>query len=174
MFEISRLQFAIHFICRCLIVRSRSFSKKFSGSELNYSTYEKELFAVILSVKKFSHYLKSGRFTIYTDNSAVSALLKQPLAENTRVTRWITYLLSFDFNIIHRNGKVNQAADFCSRHPVAAITEDPDEDSTSPYQKVYSFLKNQPGIFSETLSLLLASSVSLTISYIARAHLYLC
>jgi hypothetical protein len=46
------------------------FSKKFTGSELNYSTYEKELFAIILALKKFGHYLRSTQFTIYTDNSA--------------------------------------------------------------------------------------------------------
>ena len=110
------------------------FSRKFIGSERNYPTYEKELFAVYLSVKKFSHYLRPKQFTIVTDNSAVSAFLKTETT-NPRVIRWITYLLSFSFVIIHKSGKENPVADFCSRYPVSTLQETTKLESIATYLK---------------------------------------
>jgi hypothetical protein len=53
-------------------------SKTFSDRECNWDIYEKELFAVIYTIRKWEHYLQSSLpFTIITDNNAVSHFQNQ-------------------------------------------------------------------------------------------------
>ncbi|XP_071714564.1 uncharacterized protein [Rutidosis leptorrhynchoides] len=40
------------------------FSEKLNGSKLNYSTYDKEFYAIIRSVDHWSHYLKPRRYSL--------------------------------------------------------------------------------------------------------------
>lgn len=50
-------------------------SKSLTNSEKNYSHMEKEALSIIFAVKKFHRYIYGKKFTIVTDNSAVSILL---------------------------------------------------------------------------------------------------
>jgi hypothetical protein len=72
------------------------------------------LLAVILGLRKFEHILRARKFLIRTDSSAITFL--QGLKEARGIfARWLVYLSSFDFDIHHRPGKVNTAADALSR-----------------------------------------------------------
>jgi len=90
-------------------------SKKFSPAEINYSTMEKELLAVIHALKKWRIYLDGGNpFIVYTDNMAVSFLhSKQTLSR--REARWLDLLSEFNLVIKHRPGEHNEVADTLSR-----------------------------------------------------------
>jgi hypothetical protein len=97
-------------------------SKTFSDRECNWDIYEKELFAVIYTIRKWEHYLQSNiPFTIITDNNAVSHFQTQKKL-NAKQMRWITYLATFSFNIIHRPGTENKVADAISRKDIFGIT----------------------------------------------------
>lgn len=91
-------------------------SRTLNPAEINYSTIEKELLAIVWSCKYFRPYLFGRKFTIYTDHKPLQWLfsLKEP---SSRLVRWRLKLEEFDYSIKYKNGKTNQAADALSRHP---------------------------------------------------------
>lgn len=91
-------------------------SRTFKGAESNYHTTEKELLSIIHCLNKFRMYLIGTRFTILTDNKALTFLNKCHLS-SARMTRWVLSIQEFDFDIQHCNGRENIIADALSRSP---------------------------------------------------------
>lgn len=52
-------------------------SEKFNGAITNYHTYEKELYVLVQSVKKWKHYLMSKKTIIHTDHQPLQYLQSQ-------------------------------------------------------------------------------------------------
>lgn len=50
------------------------FSEKLSGAALNYPTYNKELYALVRSLKTWQHYLLAKEFVIHTDHERLKHL----------------------------------------------------------------------------------------------------
>ena len=98
------------------------FSRKFSAAEQRYSTFDRELTAIFISVKHFKHLLEGRTFTIFCDHKPlVHALsMKDP---SPRQHRQISYLSQFSCQITHIAGKENIIADYLSRS-VNVITHD--------------------------------------------------
>ena len=89
-------------------------SRKFATSQPHYPVHELELLAVVDAVQSFHPQLYGTRFTVVTDNKALSYFLSQTNLPY-RQTRWRMYLQSYDFDIIHKPGKENVLADALSR-----------------------------------------------------------
>lgn len=89
-------------------------SRKLSDSELRYSVFEKEALGIVFGVNHFRHYLLGKKFTIYCDQKSLSYVftLKD---SSPRITRWILALQEYNYNIIHKPGKLNLFADHLSR-----------------------------------------------------------
>lgn len=89
-------------------------SRTLNGHEKNYSTLEKELLAIVWSVKYYRPYLYGRKFLIQSDHQPLKWLysLKDP---NSRIIRWKILLDEFYFDIEYLKGKENQVADFLSR-----------------------------------------------------------
>ena len=66
--------------------------------------------------EKFRDYLLGSKFTVYTDNNPL-AYVKESKLGVTQI-RWLSKLALFDFNIKYRSGKLNQAPDTLSHHPM--------------------------------------------------------
>ena len=98
------------------------FSKHLNKTERNYSTSEKELYAIVLSVEHFRQFLYGTTFTVYTDHAPLQFLLKIK-NPSSRLMRWINRLNMFNFSIQYRKGSKHGNADSMSR-----LTTDPDED----------------------------------------------
>ncbi|KAL4013610.1 hypothetical protein IC575_025782 [Cucumis melo] len=58
------------------------FSEKLNGAQLNYSTYDKELHALVRALKVWQHYLWPKEFVIHTDHESLKHLKGQ-----TKLTR---------------------------------------------------------------------------------------
>ncbi|GBP86280.1 Retrovirus-related Pol polyprotein from transposon 17.6 [Eumeta japonica] len=97
------------------------YSKRTTSAESKYHSYELETLAVVNAVKYFRRYLH-GRFVVVTDCSSLQSTRKK-LDLTPRVHRWWAFLQSFDFNIIHREGKRMSHADFFSRNPLPHVAE---------------------------------------------------
>ena len=57
--------------------------------ERNYSTYERELLALVKAVSHFAVYLLYGELTWRTDHAALLNLFHADLKLSSRVSRWI-------------------------------------------------------------------------------------
>jgi len=52
------------------------FSETLNDSKEKYSSYDKEFYALVRSLKKWRHYLLSKEFIIYSDNNALQYILQ--------------------------------------------------------------------------------------------------
>lgn len=89
-------------------------SRTLNEHEINYATFEKELLAIVWGVGQNRVYLYGVRFTIQTDQRAIS-FLHNTKNENSRVLRWKIRLSEYDYKIEYLAGKENKVADALSR-----------------------------------------------------------
>ncbi|CEP10129.1 hypothetical protein [Parasitella parasitica] len=91
-------------------------SRSLRGSEKNYGISKLELLAVVWSVQQYRPYLLGSPFqvTIISDHSSLAGLLKTKQPTGI-LARWIEILSEYNFKIVYRKGRINEAADFLSR-----------------------------------------------------------
>ena len=70
-------------------------SKTLADAQLNYTTTEKELLAVVFALEKFRPYVLGSKIIVYTDHTALKYLLSKKEAK-LRLIRWVLLLLEFD------------------------------------------------------------------------------
>lgn len=89
-------------------------SRTLNKAEINYTTTEKELVAIMFGVKQFRPYLYGRKFIIITDHKPLTWLfsVKDP---GSRLLRWRIKLDEFDYEIRYKSGKTNLNADALSR-----------------------------------------------------------
>ncbi|KAJ0810360.1 putative nucleotidyltransferase, Ribonuclease H [Helianthus annuus] len=90
------------------------FSQKLSDRLQQASAYTREMYAITQSIAKWRQYLLGHRFTIITDQQSLRNLNDQVI-QTPEQHKWLGKLLGFDFDIIYRPGKHNEAADALSR-----------------------------------------------------------
>ena len=83
-------------------------------AQINYTTTEKELLAVVFAFDRFRSYLVGTKVIVHTDHSAIKYLMSKADAK-PRLIRWVLLLQEFDLEIIDRKGTENQVADHLSR-----------------------------------------------------------
>jgi hypothetical protein len=90
-------------------------SKKFSPSEVRYSATERELAGVVFGVRHFKHYLLGApKFRIRTDHKCLEYLANMK-TENSRLTKWSLEMEMYNYEIIHRPGRLHGNCDGMSR-----------------------------------------------------------
>ncbi|QBP37036.1 putative RdRP [Lampyris noctiluca errantivirus 1] len=89
-------------------------SRTLNEHEINYSTIEKELLAIIWGTKYFRPYLYGVKFIIRTDHKPLTWLfsLKDP---NSKLLRWKIKLDEYNYEIQYKKGITNTNADALSR-----------------------------------------------------------
>ncbi|KAL0231473.1 hypothetical protein GEMRC1_010877 [Eukaryota sp. GEM-RC1] len=92
------------------------YSKKFTDSQKNWPTIQKELYAILatLTLSLLSSFILTKRFTLFCDHKNLSYLISAP-EKNRIVTRWIPILANFEFELVHTAGEDNHFADLLSR-----------------------------------------------------------
>jgi hypothetical protein len=90
------------------------FSEKLHGPSLNYSTYDKELYALVQVLQTWQHYLWSKEFVIHSDHESLK-YLKGQANLNKCHAKWIEFIELFPYIIKHKKGKDNVIADALSR-----------------------------------------------------------
>ncbi|XP_015839413.2 retrovirus-related Pol polyprotein from transposon 297 [Tribolium castaneum] len=100
-------------------------SRTLNEHEINYSTIEKELLAIVWATKYFRPYLYGRKFKIVTDHQPLKWLfsLKEP---NSKLVRWRLRLEEFDYEIHYKKGTLNSNADALSRPPNLNMATTPD------------------------------------------------
>jgi hypothetical protein len=87
-------------------------SKTLNKTQLKWSTYEKEAYAIYHSLMKWEHHLRDVHFTLQTDHKNLTYLNTEV---KQKVQRWKLIIQEYDFDVEHIAGKDNVVADGLSR-----------------------------------------------------------
>jgi hypothetical protein len=90
----------------------RFMSKSLSGSQLNWSTIEKEAYAIWYSLKKFNDLLQGMHFTLRTDHRNLTFINTKG---SPKVQRWKLDIQAYNMVVEHIQGVDNIPADCFSR-----------------------------------------------------------
>jgi hypothetical protein len=90
------------------------FSENLSGPLLNYSTYDKELYALVRVLETWQHYLWPKEFVIHSDDESLKHIRGQAKL-NTHHAKWVEFIEIFPYIIKHKKGKKNVIVDALSR-----------------------------------------------------------
>ncbi|XP_073526476.1 uncharacterized protein [Phyllobates terribilis] len=84
------------------------FSEKLKGATLNYSTYDKELYALFRVLKTWQHYLWPNEFVLHTDHESLKHFRSQDKLDR-RHGRWMEFIETFPYIIKYKKGKDNES-----------------------------------------------------------------
>ena len=126
------------------------YSEKLDSSKFNYSTYDKELYALVQTLKHWRHYLICKEFILFSDHEALKWLSSQKKV-NPRHAKWIEFLQSYNFVIKHKLGEDNRVADALSRknHLLSIIS--PQIIGLDKIKEIYDSCKDFKKIYNELL-----------------------
>ncbi|RDX96092.1 Retrovirus-related Pol polyprotein from transposon 17.6, partial [Mucuna pruriens] len=113
-------------------------NEKLKGAQLNFTIYDKELYALAKVLQVWQHYLLSNEFIVHNDHnffmftlsschssfSANQILIRGQHKLNKRHAKWVEFLEKFPYVIKHKQGKANIVANALSRrHALLAMLE---------------------------------------------------
>ncbi|KAJ9535151.1 hypothetical protein OSB04_un001769 [Centaurea solstitialis] len=79
------------------------FNGKLNDSKKNYSTYDKEFYAIVRALDHWSHYLRPKQFVLHSDYQALKHVNGQSKL-NPRHAKWVEFLQSFIFVSKYKTG----------------------------------------------------------------------
>ncbi len=101
----------------------RFISKALHKAQLNWSTFEKEAYAIFYTITKFDFLLRDERFVVETDHKNLTFL---KTAKSAKVRRWQLALQAFDFKYRLIKEEDNVVADafsrLCDHHPMDGVS----------------------------------------------------
>jgi len=115
-------------------------SRKFSNTQMNYGTTDKEALAIVDGLTAFHHLLAGNEFTIVTNHQPLM-YLKTSRTPTKKQLRWRGHIGQFRTQIIYRPGQWNYLAETCScfytedksyPHTVKDPTQGDSESNTCP------------------------------------------
>ena len=79
------------------------FSEKLNAAKRRYSTYDKEFYAIVQSLRFLRFYLLPTEFVLFSDHQALRHLNSQKKL-NARLVKWVEFLNEYSIVINHRVG----------------------------------------------------------------------
>lgn len=89
-------------------------SQALKGRSIALSTYEQEMLAILLAIKKWRQYLWRRRFIIRTDHQALKYLLEHKLCSGAQY-KWVMKLHGYTYQVKYKKGAEDRVADGLSR-----------------------------------------------------------
>lgn len=110
-------------------------SRILSSLECHYGISEKECLAVVWGIRQFRIYLSISKFKVVTDHAALKWLLTLKDVSG-RLARWSIYLQSYDYEVLHRAGKIHTNADALTRLIASSAIIETREENSDPSSKI--------------------------------------
>jgi hypothetical protein len=95
-------------------------SETFNQVVVNCPTHDKELYALVQSVKKWKHYLLGKETIIHICHQPLQYLQAQTKLQKSRHYKWMGFLQQFHLVIKYKKGTSNKIVDMLSRPPIIA------------------------------------------------------
>ena len=111
-------------------------SKKLDIHQVNYTTHDKEMCAIMHALTIWRPFLLGKPFKVYTDHRSLVHLKTQPHL-NQRQIRWLERAADYDCEILYKPGKENVVADALSRITIATLSPLPSKSLHSEIIKGY-------------------------------------
>ena len=89
-------------------------SQKLSKSQTRWPTIQRELFAIMVALKKLEFYILGNKIDIFTDHKPLLGLLHSK-PTNHVIERWLSNLSRYNFTLHYIKGSENLSADYLSR-----------------------------------------------------------
>jgi len=102
----------------------RFVSRKLNPAAINYDVYDKEILAVVFSLRKNRPYLQGAehKTTIFSDHQNLT-YFKSAILLNRRQAGWAEELKQYNFQLLYQKGAANAKADILSRCPAFTSRE---------------------------------------------------
>uniref|UniRef100_A0A2N9HZW8 RNA-directed DNA polymerase n=1 Tax=Fagus sylvatica TaxID=28930 RepID=A0A2N9HZW8_FAGSY len=115
-------------------------SRTLNSAQMNYTTTEKELLAVVFALDKFRSYLMGTSIVVFTDHAALRYLLSKKDAKACLI-RWILFLQEFNLQIKDKKGVENVVADHLSRLTFEEVKEEIPIRDSFPDEQLFAVTK---------------------------------
>ena len=99
-------------------------------TERNWGITDLEGLALVEGIRHFKVYLSDKPFTIYSDHQALKSL--KTSKATGRLGRWAVFLQGFQYEIIHKAGKIHSNADSLSRRVYDEVNKTPASNHEDP------------------------------------------
>ena len=86
----------------------------------NYPTYEKELYVLVQSVKKWKHYLMRIETIVHIDHQPLQYLQSQTKLQQSKHFRWMRFIQTFHLVIRYKKVIFNNFSDMLSKPIISA------------------------------------------------------
>jgi len=135
-------------------------SRTLNNAQLNYSTIEKELLAVMFALDKFRSYLLGSKDIVYLDHAALRYLFSKKDAES-HLIQWILLLQEVDIEIRDKKGSENVVADHLSRLTVDFTEEATPISETFPDEQLMHIAHTPSPWFADIVNYLVTGHMPL-------------
>jgi hypothetical protein len=99
-------------------------SRKLSQAALNYDVFDKEMLAIVFSLRKWRNFLQGAehKTIVYSDHQNLT-YFKTAVSLNRTQARWAEELQAYTFDLFYRKGSSNEKADTLSSCPAFTSRE---------------------------------------------------
>src|SRR5260221_7595394 len=108
----------------------------FNEREVRYSQPKLELYGVFRALKAEWHQLHNINFCLIVDAGFLIQMMSSPDLLNVAMTRWITYIQLFTFEVRHTPGAAHRVPDGLSHRPRMANDSDYSDDDVDVEDRI--------------------------------------
>ncbi|KAI0999844.1 hypothetical protein K3495_g8354, partial [Podosphaera aphanis] len=129
------------------------FSRKLTPTQQRYSSQERELLSILLSLQHWRHWVEGGDVTVITDHESLKTI-QTKVEQPARMVRFLDSIEHYGVRILYRQGKANVLADYLSRPPEKNFNseeiEHPENENTNVNSNSFSHPNiTQPNLTSD-------------------------